>query len=135
MKSVKTKCNSLRDAVEMMKPLMVISQDEIKAVEVATRGQRKSPLWMPFRLGRITASNIKSAVKWRGTRSLGKDFIEKVATGKSGFVTEHMQYGIEHEATAIKVFEHAKKLKVDPCGLVIEKRYVILTACLVRTIN
>ena len=92
---------------EVKQQVSAITPNDIETIAAATIDQRKSPYWMQYRIGIITGSNMRYAMQFiEGNRKvIRKDWIEKVAYGKTGYLSEAMQYGIDHESVAINVFK------------------------------
>ena len=72
---------------------LAVTGDQVREVEVATRGQRMNPHWASYRKGRITSSNIgpvpKSIASKRSPpklllKSLLSDYVQVVSMPLSG---------------------------------------------------
>ena len=91
------------EAMQVLLAQMQITSLQSIAVEEVTRGQHKNPLWSFCRIGILTSSNFDLVLKQCFTnraecnstmkRLLGNDSLSSVRA---------VQWGIQHEATAIK---------------------------------
>ena len=97
-----------------------VTVDERSHIERATIGQHLNPEWFRQRHGRLTASKAKRyggkgnpAVLLRGILSAGSTTRKAVG---------HMEYGIEHESTAVGKYEasSATPVHVRECGLFVD---------------
>ena len=105
-------------AIEVVLTQMQITPQQSILVEESTRGQHKNPLWSSYRKGRLTSSKfglvLKPILANRAVcnstmkRLLGKDNLSSVRS---------VQWGIQHEATAIKAYTEHTGLTVFPSGL------------------
>lgn len=98
--------------------LIEVNADQILAVENLTKGQRDNSTWGMFRKGRITASNfgpvISNVDSHRGpSQSLIKSLLGEYDL--SGL--KAIQYGIHHEAEAVKMYEVVTGNRVRETGL------------------
>jgi hypothetical protein len=89
-------------------------------IEVLTRGQGKNPFWGLYRKGRITASNFGPVIKFldRKTKHQPCKSLMKTLLGDydiSG--VKAIQWGLQHEATAIQLYEQAFGVKVTESGI------------------
>ena len=112
---------------------LVITPEQAKEVESATRDQAKSKVWFRFRAGRITASKAKSVCKTdmaNPSQSLIKGICYPESTK---FSTEATRWGCDHEKAAIHQFEEQMKpfhdeMTVQASGLMINTKYPHLGA-------
>ncbi|XP_071081072.1 uncharacterized protein [Haliotis cracherodii] len=99
-----------------------ITEEEVTAVEAATKNQAGSPLWFQFRAGRITASKMKSASRaslFDPSRSLLRHICYPTEVKFSNPAT---RWGCSHEVTARDAYEklsceHHHNFSVEECGL------------------
>lgn len=111
-----------------------LSEDEINAIETATRKQNKIENWYIQRAGRITASNFKAVCRThKRTPSLSLLKIICYPT-RVLFSTKATLWGISHEDVAVEKYER-KMVKechssfiVNKVGLIISKKWPQLGA-------
>ena len=97
---------------------LCVSRDQIESVEISTRGQHQNPIWRQYRAGRITASNFGSVIKCIKSHRKPSMSLIKILLGEydaSG--AKAVQWGIQHEGTAVKKYEEEKDVVVKPTGL------------------
>ena len=81
------------------------------AVEQETRQQSASKLWFKFRAGRITASRMKQACN-TDPAIPSQSLIKSICYPEAyRFVSEAMQWGCSHEATARNEYNTHQKSK------------------------
>ena len=121
-----------------------MTNDEVKRVEIETRGQSGNKMWFDQREGRITASNfhtyhtkMESILK---SRKRGKNTYTPLVfdiLNKSDDISHlsQIKWGIEHEKDAIKSFlsdvasKHANGMNgFKQCGLFVKHDYAFLAA-------
>lgn len=101
-----------------------VSEEQSKAVEIATRDQASSKLWFQFRAGRITASKMKTAC-CTDPNQPAQSLIKSVCYPQSyKFTSKATTWGCSHEKFACDMFtdEHKKShenVKVHKTGLFI----------------
>ena len=107
VKASTTAISEKQVAQEIKTKLSYLTPEDISCINEATADQRQSPYWLQYRTGIITGSNMRYAFKCLdgNKKTIRKDWIEKVTEGKSGYLNEHMQYGIDHEQVALNVFK------------------------------
>ena len=95
-----------------------LSWEARKEVEEATRGQRSNPLWSDARRGRVTASNFGRVLRSvTAGRAPAASLLKSIHNMYSMSSAAAIDYGITHEATAIKAYEAAFNVTVLPSGL------------------
>ncbi|XP_056602746.1 uncharacterized protein LOC130419795 [Triplophysa dalaica] len=93
---------------------MALSEEEQRAIQIATIGQRDNPRWHLFRRGRVTASNfgtvlMSNNVKTRVDKVLGKQpSIEGIPA---------VDWGIENERQAVQKFIDETQMEFQESGL------------------
>ncbi|XP_061580348.1 inhibitor of growth protein 1-like isoform X1 [Cololabis saira] len=88
-----------------------VSEEQARAVEVATRDQASSKLWFRFRAGRITASKMKTACCTDPNKP-AQSLIKSVCYPESyKFTSKAMTWGCDHETFARDIFinDHKKR--------------------------
>ena len=111
-----TKNMSLEEAVPLFIQHCQLSEDHVKSIEAATRGQHSNITWKEQRFGRITASNFhtistKTQTLMRSTKKESQKprytpLVDEMVNGK-GKDLSHLPliaWGINHEEDAIKEF-------------------------------
>lgn len=105
-----------------------ITEEDAKAIEQATCGQRSAPLWYSHRKGRVTASIFKDVCrskKARCTTLLNRIFNAKTINAPA------VQYGIANEVAAKeRLLGYLEGLhsnaRIEDCGLMINPKYPLL---------
>lgn len=106
---------------------LVVTEEQVRNVEVATRQQSKTKLWNKFRAGRITASKARAAVKTSVT-SPAQSLIRSICYPETtNFSTQATMWGCDHEDVAKKEFLEEMcpfhdNLTVEPCGFFIDSK-------------
>ena len=97
---------------------MQITSLQSIAVEEVTRGQHKNPLWSFCRIGILTSSNFDLVLKQCLTYSAERNSMMKRLSGNDSLSSVRaIQWGIQHEATAIKAYMEQTGHSVSPSGL------------------
>lgn len=110
----------------------------VHAVEITTRGQRENPQWFSWRQNRITASTAHRVSRSRFVNGKSATPPESYLTAILGegpnVKTRAMTWGIQHEATAVRIYEKMKSkllgrpINVRECGLFIDLQKAWLAA-------
>ena len=113
--------NRFKDMVDEHVSSWTISEEEIKETEISTRGQSQNPIWFEKRKSILTASNFGKAAKTKVEPSN-----KLKAMLYSNFTTEAVQYGIESEERAVKLYlremeQQGFHLKVEEVGLLVSR--------------
>lgn len=95
---------------------------KIKETEMSTRGQSQNPIWFEKRKSILTASNFGKAAKTKVEPSN-----KLKAMLYSNFTTEAVQYSIESEEKAVKLYlremqQQGFNLKVEEVGLLVSRK-------------
>lgn len=90
----------------------------IAKVEIDTRGQRNNLKWFEHRRNLLTASNF-SKICCRRSTTPADNLLKALFYKNTLLATPAMQYGIDNEQKALKLFEEKTHLKVHECGLFI----------------
>jgi len=96
-----------------------VTDEEIAAVEEATRGQSLNPLWGYTRQCRLTSSNFGAVLSVAGKRKPSPSLMNKVLNLSTSESSQFhaTKWGQDNEATARKEFEKKYNQRVDPSGL------------------
>ncbi|KAH9379689.1 hypothetical protein HPB48_012323 [Haemaphysalis longicornis] len=110
---------------ELVMEKVRITDQESRAIEVATRDQAGSPLWFLHRKGRVTASLFKDVCRSKRVRCT--TLINKIFTHRQLNVPA-IQYGIDNEGVAKErllafLQGHHNNARIEPCGLMINPKY------------
>lgn len=101
------------------------SDDEIMAIERRTVLQRDCSEWLELRRHLITASNFGLIIK----RQKNFSAVVKSLLYKSNLShIPSIKHGIEHEPIAIQQLEIQENVKIEPCGLFIDRNDPFLGA-------
>lgn len=106
--------------IESFMSMLLLNKEQIEAAEINTRGQRDNPLWGQFRAGRITASNFGFILKY-ADRSPPESLMKSLMGEYDASRAKAVQWGILHERAAIKGYEKARDVTVQPSGLWLHK--------------
>ena len=111
--------NCFKDMVDEHVPSWTISEEEIKETKISIRGQSQNPIWFEKRKSILTASNFGKAAKTKVEPSN-----KLKAMLYSNFTTEAVQYGIESEESAVKLYlremeQQGFHVKVEEVGLLV----------------
>ena len=99
---------------------MSLTTTQIWDIERSTRGQRDNVLWGMLRKGRLTASNFGKVLKASSSnRQLPKSLFKSLLGEYNLSGLKAIQYGIHHEAEAIRAYEKIMNNKVEDAGLVL----------------
>ncbi|KAH9359924.1 hypothetical protein HPB48_021425 [Haemaphysalis longicornis] len=114
-------------AVVVMQKLSITEQDA-KAIEQATCGQRSAPLWFSHRKGRVTASIFKDVCRSKKARCT--TLVNRIFNAKT-INAPAVQYGIANEAVAKeRLLGYLEGLhsnaRIEDCGLMINPKYPLL---------
>ena len=106
------------EAIQVVLTQMLITPQQAIAVEEITRGQHKNPLWSSYRKGRLTSSKFGLILKPCLTGRAGCNSTMKHLLGNDNLSSvRSTQWGIQHEAIAIKAYmEHTGHI-VSPSSL------------------
>ncbi|PFX22246.1 putative pre-mRNA-splicing factor ATP-dependent RNA helicase mog-4 [Stylophora pistillata] len=127
--------NRFKDMVDEHVSSWTISEEEIRETEMSTRGQSQNPIWFDKRKSILTASNFGKAAKTKVEPSK-----KLKAMLYSNFTTEAVQYGIDSEERAVKLYlremqEQGFNLKVEEVGLLVSRKKRYLGASLDRIVT
>lgn len=123
----------LKDKAEEIFLSLQISDAERWALEIATRDQRKNPLWMNQRAGRITASNMKSACR-TDPNDPSVSLLKQICyPGDNKFKSKFAAYGIKNEPVALICYEEKmkkehKNFNLQKAGLLLHGNYPFIGA-------
>ncbi|KAG7208099.1 hypothetical protein KM043_009673 [Ampulex compressa] len=104
---------------------LMYSMEETE-IERNTRGQYKSAEWVQHRRIRITSSMFGIICQFPPRFSLN-DLIKRIIT-ESACDTQAKSWGVRYEKKAIKDFEKYRNVKVQKCGLIVDKELRYLAA-------
>lgn len=113
---------STEEVAEFMEKLCV-SREQIEAVEVSTRSQHQNPLWGQYRAGRLTASKFGAVIKCiKSHRKPSMSLLKSLMGEYDASGAKAVQWGIQHENTAVRKYEAEKGVVVKPSGLWLHNR-------------
>lgn len=101
---------------------LILTEQAICDTEMATRGQRDNAVWSMIRTGRVIDSNYGSILRCIDNGRQPPKSLLKVFLGEydlSGLKT--IQWGCNHESTAIAVYEQSTGVKVQSSGIWLSK--------------
>ena len=127
--------NHFKDMVDEHVSPWTISEEEIKETEMSKRGQSQNLIWFEKRKSILTVSNFGKAAKTKVEPSN-----KLKAMLYSNFITEAVQYGIESEEKAVKLYlsemqQQGFHLKVVEVGLLVSRKKPYLGASLDRIVT
>ena len=104
---------------------LTITENQIKAVERATVGQKIRKRWHEERHGRLTASNFGRIIKGRKYGNIAADLLYN---SKSQLSSEAVRWGNDHEEEARQEYERTLSSgeTVKECGIFISKEHGFL---------
>ncbi|KAH9376339.1 hypothetical protein HPB48_018508 [Haemaphysalis longicornis] len=119
---------NISELAELVMEKVRITDQESRAIEVATRDQAGSPLWFLHRKGRVTASLFKDVCRSKRVRC--STLINKIFTHRQLNVPA-IKYGIDNEGVAKErllafLQGHHNNARIEPCGLMINPKYPLL---------
>ena len=96
------------EAIQVVLTKMLITPQQAIAVEEITHGQHKDPLWSSYRKGRLTSSKFGLILKpCLAGRAVCNSTMKHLLGNDNLSSVRSIQWGIQHEATAIKAYtEH-----------------------------
>lgn len=100
--------------------------DNREQIEKDTTDQSASRKWFEYRRSIITASNFGRIICLR--EDTGCEGVLKSMLYSPDLDTKFMEYGREHELTARLALEKLLDVKIDECGLFIDKKHYFLGA-------
>ncbi|KAJ8910529.1 hypothetical protein NQ315_013492 [Exocentrus adspersus] len=109
------------DFIEFMKHTM--TDIDCQRREFLTRDQSKSTAWYELRFGRITASRLFQASRCQTTDGA---LMEKNLGATRPFITEPIRRGLLLEEEVLKEVGQLRKLKIQRCGLLLDKDFPCL---------
>ena len=110
-----------------------ITQENVTAVEMETKGQSKSNLWFTYRAGRITASRMKSACHTDPSHP-SQSLIKAIAYPEAyKFISKATSWGCQHEKHAREFYSEQMMrghcgFAVHECGLFLNPKWPYLGA-------
>lgn len=96
---------------------MKLSDNEIMEIFNKTVGQRSNSLWGVYRKGRITSSNFGLLLKGIQNGSVPTSTLKALKGEYNCGSVKAVQWGINHEAVALQLFENFKKVQLKLGGL------------------
>lgn len=96
--------------------LVTISKEEAVRIEINTREQSKSALWVREREKRLTSSNFGKILNRKSV--VTQKCVDNIMTNKQ-FSSKPTDYGSAKESVACNIYSKATKNHVHPCGLMI----------------
>lgn len=108
--------------VDFLLERLKISEDQQRAVEKATKGQRTNPVWHQLRKGRLTASNFGAVIK---AKRVSPSLIKRLMGMYELSGVQAINWGVVQEEEGIKAFEAAKQCKVVDSGLWLSRSGVL----------
>ncbi|CAD0205888.1 unnamed protein product [Chrysodeixis includens] len=96
-------------------------------IERSTILQRDSSEWLEIRKKIITASNFGPICKRKPTRDTSA-LVKNLLYKKNLSNVVSIAHGIENEKQALQQIEQQENIKIDPCGLFIDKKYYFIGA-------
>ena len=99
-------------------PNHVVLEEELQAIEVNTRQQKKDKTWHKERQMRLTASNFGRIVK--STDRCDKEKLARSMITPRPLNSDHipaLNHGIRYESVAIEKYSELNGICVQPCGL------------------
>ncbi|KAJ8271615.1 hypothetical protein COCON_G00104740 [Conger conger] len=101
---------------------MELTDEQRRAAEFATRGQRENPMWGIMREGRITSSNFGVLLPaLQSGREVSSSAISRLIEPRSLKHVPAIKWGIQNEEKARKAFKEEKQVVVQDSGLWLSK--------------
>ena len=94
-----------------------INENTRNYVACVTTGQRTNPLWLMYRKGRVTASNFGYILPAIARESYPPSLFKRLLGEYDLSGVKSVQFGIEHEATAVQQYEQFSEKSVQQTGL------------------
>jgi len=94
-------------------------------VEQLTRGQRSNPLWSSFRAGRLTASKFGDVLRACRRNSIPPSLLASLLSEYNTDGVKAIQWGVEHEQTAIDEYKSAFGVNVSLVGMILHSSGVL----------
>ena len=123
----------MAEKIQKLRDKLAVTEEMVREVENITRGQRKSPKWVEMRRFRLTSS-LFGYVKRLRPSTLPDSLVLQILGAKSIGITAAMQWGIDHEGEAIRLYADYQQahghpgLYVCPTGLHLSVHYPFLGA-------
>ncbi|CAK1594368.1 unnamed protein product [Parnassius mnemosyne] len=111
---------------EFLKNLPSAEEDR-RQIEKSTILQRDSSEWLELRRKLLTASNFAKVVNRRQNTSV-RNLVKNIIYPKNLSNVPSLKHGIEHEAIAAEQIASQLNIKIEPCGLFIDKKFPFLGA-------
>ena len=110
-----------------------LTEEQVKAVETATRGQSKSITWYQQRAGRVTASRLKSTLATSLSQPSESLIKSSCYPESTKFYSAACSWGCVHEETARKAYFDIYRTKhkmaaISKIGLVLHPKYPFMGA-------
>ncbi|XP_034060442.1 uncharacterized protein LOC117538673 [Gymnodraco acuticeps] len=94
---------------------MALSEEQQRAIQVATTGQRTNPNWHLFRKGRLTASNFGAVLR---SKRVTASLIARVLGQQQALDgVLSVQWGTMNECEGVRAFTTATQMQVHESGL------------------
>ncbi|XP_069109472.1 uncharacterized protein [Argopecten irradians] len=118
--------DELKEKCEEIFSSLNVTHEQCQNVERVTKEQSKSKEWHTLRIGRITASQMKSACT-SSTETPAISTLNAIC-GNTSFSNKATQWGCDHEAEALstykqKVTEIHENVSVKKCGLYLTPKH------------
>jgi hypothetical protein len=104
---------------------MQVNPQQIEQVAALTAGQRSNHHWGMYRRGRLTASNFGAVLQACSRKSYPPSLFKKLFGGYNLDKVQAVQWGIQNEETAVKLFVESTGMPVKPTGIWLHQSGVI----------
>lgn len=101
---------------------------DVEEIEIETRKQNKSLLWIQLRKSRITASHAGDTCKTVRCGNLCKSYAEQILKPKNLDFIPAIRHGRKYENVALNKYQQHKRFLFKKCGLFIDPVHTFLAA-------
>lgn len=105
---------------ELIKSVELSSVLARQRLEKMTQGQQNNENWWNVRRGRLTASKFGRVLHCRTDGAMNNIIAETVGARRSLDYHPAIQWGVNHETTALRVYERDSQVQTEPSGFYVD---------------
>ena len=113
---------NVSDLVEALRP----TAEDVQLIQNMSVGQRNNPLWLDARQWRVTSSNFGRVCNRQFRHSYPLSLLKTVLGDYGTPHSAALQWGCDHESSAVQQYMVATSVQVDECGVFLSVDYPFL---------